>query len=401
MRSLNTSAFGIRTSSWTPATRCGRRNLDLDGASGFRVGVAVSSLQPTIVCLDDLSVEGPIVAQPSPTATDTPTAPATPTNTASTTSTPPPTETVAPASATATSVAATATSAAATATAAVATSTSPSLTFINGGFEETTAGWRTQGGQLDAVTSPKLSGGAAGRYTSATDATKFVYQTVAIDPGQSYEFRGAVMTEGAVAEAFLRVAWYGTSDGSGSQMETIDSPTSVGANSGGFVALTTGLLIPPANARSARLRVVLSPSSAAAAVVYLDDFSLLTSAAATTTPTSTSSTAVATIAAAASATPPSSASSSSAESAEPGRTPPAGGLVSETSSTRATPEPGSASAAAAVQTPRRTSPSSSGERVEPFTPSDDEPLWPYLAAVPIALLLGGGGYYYSKRRKII
>ena len=73
------------------------------------------------------------------------------------------------------------------------------------------------------MSSPRRSGGAAGRYLSESESTKWLYQIVAIDPALAYEFQGAAMTEGAVSEAYLRISWYGSGDGSGSAISTDDS----------------------------------------------------------------------------------------------------------------------------------------------------------------------------------
>lgn len=367
--------------------------LNFDGVTGARVAVVLASEQAAVACLDDLSLEGPLNTTPVPTATETATATASPTPPPAPSATATRTPTAPPSSAT--PPAATATRPPATATPAPPTSTpAPGLQFVNGGFENGVYGWRTQGGQLDTVTDPALRGAAAGRYSSTTSATKFVYQVVAIDPDRAYEFRGAIRTEGAVAEAFLRIAWYASSDGSGSQMSTIDSAQGVGPDSGGFVTLSTGVVQPPAGANSARLRVVLAPSSAATAIIYLDDFAWEDSEPAPPTPTAAPS-----ASAAASVTATQAAQASAGDGEEPRR----GATVVRTATAqvtaaRASATPGEAAAARApTATPRSRTPAATANEA---AVEDSNTIWPYLVALPLSAILGAAGYVYTKRRGV-
>jgi hypothetical protein len=82
----------------------------------------------------------------------------------------------------------------------------------------------------------------------------------------------ALKNETAVREALLRVSWYASADGSGGQLSTADSPP-LTADSPRFVALDTGAVQAPAEARSARVRLLLRPVSGAPATVYFDDVS--------------------------------------------------------------------------------------------------------------------------------
>ena len=166
------------------------------------------------------------------------------------------------------------------------------LAFVNGGFEQGLTNWQKFGGELATTGSPRRSGEAAGVLRSATDSTKWAYQTIAVTPGRYYEFAGYVQTGEGVSAAYLRISWYSSTDGTGSAAATDDSLQSLGALSGAFVFLTTGPVEAPAGARSARARVLLTPSSASEAAVYLDDFSFTETdapaATATTPPGATS-----------------------------------------------------------------------------------------------------------------
>jgi hypothetical protein len=65
-------------------------------------------------------------------------------------------------------------------------------------------------------------------------------------------------------EALLRVSWYVSTDGSGGQLSTADSEL-LAADSPRFVALDTGAVQAPAEARSARVRLLVRPVSGAPA----------------------------------------------------------------------------------------------------------------------------------------
>ena len=156
-------------------------------ASPTRLVVKLTSTAAgnSLLCFDDLSIDGPPLATPTPEPTSTSTSTPSPTPTA----TAQPTATLTPTGvATATSIA----TAASTATGAVTVTpvTSPTLPptatgtatvtpaaattsgFANGGFEDGTAGWRKFGGEFYAVTAPRRDGGGAAAFTSTTESTK-------------------------------------------------------------------------------------------------------------------------------------------------------------------------------------------------------------------------------------
>ncbi len=237
-------------------------------APAWSAQVRVETTSPNgsaVVCVDDLSLSGPLPSAttpvPSPSA-----APLSPSSTAKSatasptrtpTSTPPPTARSGPTG-----------QAGGTPGAAGYTGE-----FINGGFESGLTGWQKVGGELSLVSSPTHSGSGAAKLTSATTSTKWAYEAVTVVPGAAYEFNGYAAPAGGVAEAFLRISWYESSDGSGRALGTTDSTARLNTNDGSFGFLTTGSVAAPAEAHSARLRAMLAPVSAAPATVYLDDFS--------------------------------------------------------------------------------------------------------------------------------
>jgi hypothetical protein len=254
-------AFTLTTPSSPPA------------ATHVVVRILITSTAGATLCVDDLSLDGP------PPATSTPTATATFTSTPTQTPTLTPTTSPLPADASPTPTS--------TSTPAVSPttppgsqppsppppSTNPSLSFVNGGFEDGVLGWQKFGGELAAVGQPRRNGNRAGAFTSATTSTKWAFQTVAIDPAATYEFAGHLRTDSGVGAAYLRISWYASGDGSGQALATDDSTSSLGPASGSFVYLTTGPRRPPPTARSARLRVMLAPQGTGQATLHLDDFS--------------------------------------------------------------------------------------------------------------------------------
>jgi hypothetical protein len=95
---------------------------------------------------------------------------------------------------------------------------------------------------------------------------------VRIDPAAVYEFKGHLQPGSGVAQAYLRISWYASSDASGQAIATDDSTQKLTGPVPAYTLLTTGPRTPPAGARSARVRAMLSPAGAAAATLYLDDF---------------------------------------------------------------------------------------------------------------------------------
>lgn len=75
--------------------------------------------------------------------------------------------------------------------------------------------------------------------------------------------------EGAEA-AFVRVSWYGSHDGSGPALSSVDSIHSATTTDGGFRRLATEAVQAPAGAASAKLRLMLRPLSDQPTIAYFD-----------------------------------------------------------------------------------------------------------------------------------
>ncbi len=150
----------------------------------------------------------------------------------------------------------------------------PSL--VNGGFEDvredgTPYGWRKIGGEMGASSATSSEGDLSASLLSRTESTKWLYQAVSVEGGAYYQLRAmALKNDPAAREVLLRVSWYASADGSGSQLSTVDS-SALAEDSPEFVALDTGPVRAPPEARSAKVRLLLRPTSAAPTAVYFDD----------------------------------------------------------------------------------------------------------------------------------
>jgi hypothetical protein len=258
------------------------------GAESLRVRIAIDAGDEASICVDDLSLDGP--PPPPPTAVPTATTPSSPvpTFTPIPSATPKPTSTAKP-----TSTPKPASTSKPKATAKPNTSTSaasaPAFAFVNGGLEQGLEGWRKYGGELSVVGTPAYAGTAAGALTSGTESTKWAYQTVLLDAAPAYEFAGYVNATPGVSGAFLRISWYASDDGSGQALATTDSTATIGGGAG-YTYLTTGPVVPPPGARSARPRVMLRPAGSATATIYFDEVSFAPAAAPPAEPQVASST---------------------------------------------------------------------------------------------------------------
>ncbi|MCH7999931.1 MAG: hypothetical protein IIA91_10685 [Chloroflexi bacterium] len=230
-------------------------------ARSARYGVAAGE-DPNAVEVSSLKFALDPVATPIACPTPTPSPTPTPTPAPAPTLVPKPTPTPTP-------------SAPTSAASAVAEPTLfPAL--VNGGFEDvredgTPYGWRKIGGEVSASADASSEGDLSASMLSRTESTKWLYQTVSVEGEAHYRLQAMAMkNDPAAREVLLRVSWYASADGSGSQLSTVDS-SALTEDSPEFVALDTGPVPAPPEARSAKVRLLLRPRSAALVVVYFDD----------------------------------------------------------------------------------------------------------------------------------
>ncbi len=154
----------------------------------------------------------------------------------------------------------------------------PGERLVNGGFESASVegliGWSKHGGVLGQISEPVHSGNFAVQLYSASDGTKWLYQTVAVEPNGWYELQAYVRFDDAsVAGALLRVSWHESNDGSGGAIAQADSTEELSAPDATYRQLTTGPLRAPPNALSTDARILLRPRDSTGAVLYVDDVS--------------------------------------------------------------------------------------------------------------------------------
>ncbi|MEE8386061.1 MAG: hypothetical protein V3S01_09100, partial [Dehalococcoidia bacterium] len=241
-------------------------------AQSARYGVWVAP-DPSAVTVSSLNFAldpGPTPV-PCPTPTPTPPPPtSTPTPTPAPTPAPTPEPTLAP------KPAPTPTAPAPTPAASTVAEPTHFPALVNGGFEDvredgTPYGWRKIGGEISASAAVSAEGDLSAALLSRTESTKWLYQTVSVEGGAHYRLQAmALKNDPAARETLLRVSWYASADGSGSQLSTVDSPA-LAEDSPEFVALDTGPVQAPPEARSAKVRLLLRPKSATPVVVYFDN----------------------------------------------------------------------------------------------------------------------------------
>ena len=146
----------------------------------------------------------------------------------------------------------------------------------NGGFEEADSQglpsfWRAYGGELARTNEVRFEGRFAGALTSQTNSTKWAYQPVTIQGGRAYVLSGyALKADPAVAAAYLRLSWYTSPSGSGQAIDSVDSTALLASDSPEFRFLTTDVVLAPVEATSAKVRLMLDPTSEESATVYFD-----------------------------------------------------------------------------------------------------------------------------------
>jgi len=224
------------------------------------------------VYLDDFSVSGPAVPTQTPTPEPSAYPSPSPTRTASPHSTPTPAATAQHRTPTPTATP----GVSPTASSWQWTPVPAQDALRNGCFEEADSEglpsfWRKYGGELARSSGARFEGQFAAVLKSETTSTKWVYQIVTVQGGKAYVLSGyALKNDPAMAEAYLRISWYASPDGSGRAIDIADSTERLADDSPEFRFLTTGAVVAPAEAMSAKARLMLDPFSEAPGAVYFD-----------------------------------------------------------------------------------------------------------------------------------
>jgi len=131
--------------------------------------------------------------------------------------------------------------------------------------------WQKYGGELIRTGAVHFEGQFAAAFTSKTNSTKWAYQTVTVQGETAYVLSAYVLKDDtAVAAAYLRLSWYASPDGSGQAIDSVDSTERLTDDSAEFRLLTTGAVVAPVEAGSAKARLMLDPASEAPGTVYFD-----------------------------------------------------------------------------------------------------------------------------------
>jgi len=112
------------------------------------------------------------------------------------------------------------------------------------------------------------------KVTNSSDNSYGVYQLIqGIEADQTYEINGWIhLAEGNASAGFIRVAWYASDDGSGSQLSTDDSEK---INTTGKWERLSKVIKSDEKAKSAKIRLLVASSSEGnTAVALFDDVSL-------------------------------------------------------------------------------------------------------------------------------
>lgn len=160
----------------------------------------------------------------------------------------------------------------------------------NGDFESgNTEFWSSSGGSATATISSELiHNGIYSLKVQHDKSSSYGFQQVIkdLEGGMFYELVGFGATKDPqTASYFLRVAWYETNDGSGSQL-TSPIDTEKATNIDGEWVQFSMIVQSPTNAHSAKVRLVLTTkNSGVSASAYFDDILFQESVAPTPTPT--------------------------------------------------------------------------------------------------------------------
>lgn len=150
------------------------------------------------------------------------------------------------------------------------------------------SGWSSSGGGASATVSAEFAKSSNYSLKVQNDKTSsYGYQVVIpnIEGGMFYQAQAFGKSNNlSTASFFIRVAWYSSSDGSGSQLST-PSDSNQGISGNDWVELKTSAIQAPASANSAKFRLVLTSNSTGnLATAFFDDVNFSEAVAPTLSP---------------------------------------------------------------------------------------------------------------------
>ncbi|TET38128.1 MAG: hypothetical protein E3J65_05620, partial [Dehalococcoidia bacterium] len=117
----------------------------------------------------------------------------------------------------------------------------------NPSFEDGVDPWQARGGTLITINNPNSGNLAAIFFVN--EAEGYIHQTVPVSPEASYLFFGfAIKDNPNIDNIFLRISWYESEDGFGSEISDNDSINALTDDHPQYRPLTTGQVTPPPNA---------------------------------------------------------------------------------------------------------------------------------------------------------
>lgn len=157
----------------------------------------------------------------------------------------------------------------------------------NGDFEEALDGkpahWSKVGGTLE-LSADSFRGAFSASLESETASLKWIHQVASVEPSGWYRASGRGRVLLGSGEVFFRISWYESGDGSGTSLSQEDGSTLA---SSAWLALSVGPIQAPADAHSARVRLMVRPAGATLMTGAFDDVLFVEAERPASTPTPT------------------------------------------------------------------------------------------------------------------
>lgn len=150
------------------------------------------------------------------------------------------------------------------------------VTLFSTDFESgNISSWMSSGGGAIATVSAEFA--RSGQYSlkvSHDKTSSYGYQTTIqnIEGGMFYQVSGfGKSSDSSIASLFIRVAWYASADGSGTQLASPNDTDSIGAGND-WTNFSSGIIQAPSTANSAKVRLVLTSKTVGqTASAFFDD----------------------------------------------------------------------------------------------------------------------------------
>ncbi|HRN70831.1 MAG TPA: lamin tail domain-containing protein [Candidatus Woesebacteria bacterium] len=148
----------------------------------------------------------------------------------------------------------------------------PSFSYAieNSGFEQGETAWKKTNTAVEFILhSDQFKEGSTSAQITNTSTSSYGIEQIILDinPQMAYQITGFIKTGNPIpSKVFIRIAWYESVDGTGSQLKTEDSTSITNETDWQEITLQA---VPPSNAKSAKIRLLLSNGTA-----YFDSVSI-------------------------------------------------------------------------------------------------------------------------------